>query len=181
MHFTNMILQSTQACHMVPHPQTPTAAAAPPPAAPAALPQTAGGLDLLGDILGGVPSTATPPSTTTPTITPFSKDGITVVFALSHGAQPGATTIHATYTNTGTAPVSGFTLQAAVPKFMQLKLDPASGNMLPPNGTVTQSLHVTNSMHGQKPLVMRLRIGYSVGGAPQVVEQCEVNNFPPGY
>lgn len=114
-------------------------------------------------------------------MTPFSKDSITVTFALSKGAAPGTTTIHAMYTNKGAAPVTGFTLQAAVPKFMQLKLDPASSGTLASGGGATQTLHVTNSMHGQKPLVMRLRISYSVGGAPAVVEQCEVNNFPPGY
>ena len=41
-------------------------------------------------------------------------------------------------------------VQAAVPKFMQLRLDPASGNALGPQGssTATQALHVTNTMHG---------------------------------
>lgn len=155
--------------------------ASPPAAAAAAsMPAPAlGGMDLLGDVLGGPANS--PPSVAR--LTPFTKDGITVVFELTQGVQAGTTSIKAIYTNAGPSPVSGFTLQAAVPKFMQLKLDPASGNVLPPNGTgtVTQMLHVTNSMHGQKPLVMRLRISYSVGGGAQVVEQCEVNNFPPGY
>lgn len=73
-------------------------------------------------------------------------------------------------------------LQAAVPKFMQLKLDPASGSALPPNGagSVTQALHITNSMHGQKPLVMRLRLAYTLGDQ-QVTEQAEVSGFPAGY
>ena len=72
-------------------------------------------------------------------------------------------------------------LQAAVPKFMQLKLQPASGNMLPANaaGTVTQRLTVTNTQHGQKALAMRLRIAYSVAGANRL-EQSEVKNFPQG-
>ncbi len=73
-------------------------------------------------------------------------------------------------------------LQAAVPKFMQLKLDPATSSTLPPNcvGSATQALHVTNTMHGQKPLVMRLRIVYTQGDQ-QVTEQAEVSNFPPGF
>lgn len=146
------------------------------PVPAAAAPSAPVGLDVLGDMMG---ASAAP--TTAVTMTPFGKDSITVVFALTKGA-PGTTTIHATYTNKGGAPVTGFTLQAAVPKFMQLKLDPASsGTLTPGGGTATQTLHVTNSMHGQKPLVMRLRISYSVGGAPAVVEQCEVSNFPPGY
>ncbi len=76
--------------------------------------------------------------------------------------------------------VVSFLLQAAVPKFMQLKLAPASGSTLPPGGSVTQRISVTNSMHGQKPLVMRLRIAYAtaVGGA--TTQQAEVKNFPAG-
>ena len=72
-------------------------------------------------------------------------------------------------------------VQAAVPKFMQLRLDPASGNALGPQGssTATQALHVTNTMHGQKPLVMRLRIAFTKNGEAQL-EQAEVKNFPAG-
>lgn len=72
-------------------------------------------------------------------------------------------------------------LQAAVPKFMQLRLEPASGSTLPANTSdaVKQTLHVKNSMHGQKLLVMRLRISYTVDGADKL-EQAEVKNFPSG-
>ena len=74
-----------------------------------------------------------------------------------------------------------FHAQAAVPKFMQLRLDPASGNMLGASSgsTAMQNLHVTNTMHGQKPLVMRLRIAYTRAGKAKL-EQSEVKNFPPG-
>lgn len=72
-------------------------------------------------------------------------------------------------------------MQAAVPKFMQLRLEPASSTTLAANSSdaVTQKLHVKNNMHGQKPLVMRLRIGFTSGGANKV-EQAEVKNFPAG-
>lgn len=65
---------------------------------------------------------------------------------------------------------------------MQLKLDPATSSVLPPGGAggATQALHVSNSMHGQKPLVMRLRISYTLGDQ-QVTEQAEVANFPAGF
>ena len=48
------------------------------------------------------------------------------------------------------------------------------------SGGVTQRLHVHNSLAGQKPLVMRLRISYQLGGQP-VLEQAEVSTFPPGF
>ena len=63
-------------------------------------------------------------------------------------------------------------VQAAVPKFM---------HALGPQGSssATQALHVTNTMHGQKPLVMRLRIAYTKNGDARL-EQAEVKNFPAG-
>ena len=53
---------------------------------------------------------------------------------------------------------------------------------LPPHssGAVTQRLHVHNALHGQKALVMRLRISYSLEGQA-VLEQAEVDGFPAGY
>lgn len=73
-------------------------------------------------------------------------------------------------------------VQAAVPKYMQLRLEPATGSVLPAlgGGSVTQKLHIINTMHGQKPLVMRLRVNYSKAGQP-VLQQLEVSNFPPGF
>lgn len=117
-----------------------------------------------------------------PAITAFHKGPLTVTFQLAKGASPADTLILASFANSGPAPLEGFTLQAAVPKQMQLKLDPASSAVVPPGsaGAVTQRLHVHNTMHGQKALVMRLRISYSQGGQA-VLEQGEVANFPPGF
>lgn len=64
---------------------------------------------------------------------------------------------------------------------MQLRLEPASGSALPAlgGGPVTQRMALTNTMHGAKPIAMRLRLAYSVGGQ-QVLEQAEVTAFPSG-
>eukprot|EP00899_Mesostigma_viride_P002184 jgi/Mesvir1/11967/Mv00286-RA.1 len=112
----------------------------------------------------------------------FQKNGLVVTFAATKDAtNPQVTLITATYTNATPTPLTEYSFQAAVPKFMQLRLDPASGTVVPPNniGNITQTMHITNTMHGQKPLVMRLRIQYKVNGVP-VLEQGEVNTFPPG-
>ena len=64
---------------------------------------------------------------------------------------------------------------------MQLKLDPPSSSSLPPDSaSVTQHLRVVNTMQGSKPLAMRLRVTYTLGGQ-QVAEQGEVSNFPVGW
>ncbi|KAK9814370.1 hypothetical protein WJX72_004689 [[Myrmecia] bisecta] len=163
------------------------------PAAPA--PASMPAQDPLGGLFGSQPTTSAPamdafgdlmgspaPQPSFPITTVFEKDGITVTFAFTKPpGQPSVTDIEASYTNASAAPVTDFTLQAAVPKFMQLKLDPATGNALQPNNgpSVTQAIHVNNTMHGQKPLVLRLRIAYSINGQP-TLEQVEVKNLPPG-
>lgn len=118
-------------------------------------------------------------------LTAYSNDILEVVFSLAHAGTPGATDIVAEYRNKTTEPIAGFSLQAAVPKVFQLKLDPASGRTLPPVGenatsAVTQKIHVTNTMPGQKALVMRLRMSYTGSNGQQVVQQAEVA-FPPGF
>lgn len=144
----------------------------------------------MADLFGGNTSTAAPsigglPAQTTPaypTIMAFSKGGVSVTFSFSKPPGNLATTdIQAMYQNSNPVPVTDFNLQAAVPKFMQVRLNPATATLLGPNGgsSATQTLTVTNSMHGQKPLVMRLRISYVINGTA-VTDQCEVNNFPAG-
>ncbi|KAK9838207.1 hypothetical protein WJX84_012119, partial [Apatococcus fuscideae] len=139
-------------------------------------PAQTGGLE---DLLGGA---STPAEFQHPPLTAFEKDGLQVVFTFKPQlSQPGLTDITATYTNAGSEPVSDFSLQAAVPKFMQLRLDPASGSSLQPNSgnSLTQLLHVTNSQQGTKALAMRLRISFKRAGE-QKLEQCEVRGFPNG-
>eukprot|EP00873_Tetraselmis_striata_P041902 jgi/Tetstr1/462166/TSEL_007231.t1 len=153
------------------------------PAAPA------GGLNL-DDLFGGGASAPVPATAATaaaapslfPSVTPFHKDDVQIVLSFSKPQpdSPGVTDIRATISNTGATPVGNFSLQAAVPKFMQLRLDPASGTALQPGGEpVTQTIHVTNTMHGQKPIALRLRISY-VHNAATKVEMCEVSGLPPG-
>jgi AP-1 complex subunit gamma-1 len=58
--------------------------------------------------------------------------------------------------------------QAAVPKYLKLEMLPASSSVIPPhsNGLVTQEIRVLNSMHGEKNIMLKLKIGYSQGGVP---------------
>nr|PNR43621.1 hypothetical protein PHYPA_016002 [Physcomitrium patens] len=115
-----------------------------------------------------------------PSILALQTQGLKVNYEFTKSPEsPKTTVIKAIFTNTSTTPYTDFLFQAAVPKFMTLRLDPASGSSLPQNssGVITQILTVTNSLHGQKPLVMRVKIAYKADGQP-VLEQGEVNNFP---
>lgn len=43
---------------------------------------------------------------------------------------------------------------------------PPSGTVIPPNsnGAITQEIRVTNSMQGEKSLMFKLKVGFSVNG-----------------
>ncbi|KAG2453880.1 hypothetical protein HYH02_002086 [Chlamydomonas schloesseri] len=181
----------------------PTAAAAAPPAvsddllnllgvggsAPSApAPVAAPAADPLAAILGApaaapmAPLVAPPPAPAAPTIVAWQGHGLSVSFTLTkpQPGNPAVTDIAATTTNNGAAEVTDFTLQAAVPKFMQIRLEPASGSVLAARGgTVSQRIAINNTQHGVKPLVMRLRITFTINGQAHE-EMGEVTNFPPG-
>eukprot|EP00262_Sarcandra_glabra_P001027 TRINITY_DN11040_c0_g2_i1.p1 TRINITY_DN11040_c0_g2~~TRINITY_DN11040_c0_g2_i1.p1 ORF type:complete len:780 (-),score=154.51 TRINITY_DN11040_c0_g2_i1:239-2497(-) len=136
------------------------------------------------DLLDGLSSnpSVTGNSPVFSSITAFQSSSLKIMFSFSKQPEkPQITMINATFTNMSSNIFTDFIFQAAVPKFVQLHLDPASGNTLPAsgNGTITQSLSVNNSQHGQKALAMRIRIAYKVNNQ-DVLEQGQVSNFPPG-
>ncbi|KAF3431304.1 hypothetical protein FNV43_RR26035 [Rhamnella rubrinervis] len=117
-----------------------------------------------------------------PSIVAFESSALKMEFNFSKPpGNPQTTLIQATFTNLSSNNYSDFVFQAAVPKFLQLHLDPASSNTLPAsgNGVVTQNLKVTNSQHGKKSIVMRVRIAYKMNNK-DVLEEGQINNFPRG-
>ncbi|XP_008221774.1 PREDICTED: AP-1 complex subunit gamma-2-like isoform X2 [Prunus mume] len=117
-----------------------------------------------------------------PSVVAFESSNLKMVFNFSKlPGNPQTTVIEATFTNLSMNIYSDFIFQAAVPKFLQLHLDPASGNTLPAsgNGSITQTLRVTNSQHGKKSLVMRIRIAYKMNNK-DVLEEGQISNFPRG-
>lgn len=119
-----------------------------------------------------------------PPVVAYDRGGVRVVLSFekpSPGLSPGLTTVHAEYSNEGETAVEDFALQAAVPKYMQLRMEPASSSLLPARGAgvAVQSLFLLNSLHGQKGVAMRLRVAYR-RGEEQVAEQVEVAGLPTG-
>ncbi|GMP58053.1 hypothetical protein CsSME_00021867 [Camellia sinensis var. sinensis] len=117
-----------------------------------------------------------------PSIVAFETNSLKIMFNFSKApGNPQTTIIQATFTNKSPNVYTDFIFQAAVPKFLQLHLDPASGNTLAASGdgSITQDLRVTNSQHGKKSLVMRTRISYKVNNK-EVLEEGQINNFPRG-
>ncbi|KAK1296534.1 AP-1 complex subunit gamma-2 [Acorus calamus] len=137
------------------------------------------------DLLGGLStnsSASAEGSSVYPSIVAYQSESLKIMFSFSK--QPGnqqTTFIQAMYTNMSSNVYTDFLFQAAVPKFVQLKLDPGSSNILPSsgNGSITQRMVITNTQHGQRALGMRLRISYKVDNQDKM-EQGQVNNFPVG-
>ncbi|KAE8023419.1 hypothetical protein FH972_009113 [Carpinus fangiana] len=117
-----------------------------------------------------------------PSVIAFESSSLRMSFDFSKPpGNPQTTSIQATFTNLSPNVYTDFIFQAAVPKFLQLHLDPASSNTLPAsgNGSITQNLRVTNSQHGKKSLVMRIRIAYKINNE-DILEEGQINNFPGG-
>jgi len=190
-----------------PAPAMPTAAAAPPPGAmgggmddllgllggspapaPAAPPPGApAGMDAMAAMMGGPAmglgaAPAAPPAGGFPPFQAWAKDGLQIMFACAKDpSNASVTNIEASFTNSTGAQMDSLNFQVAVPKYMQLKMTPPSSTSVPPNnsGAVKQVFKVANSMQGQKPLLLRVKIEYSTMGRP-VSETGQVDNFPPG-
>ncbi|WCJ21681.1 AP-1 complex subunit gamma-1 [Euphorbia peplus] len=115
-----------------------------------------------------------------PSIVAFESSNLRMTFNFSKTpGNPQTTIIQASFANLSLNEYTDFVFQAAVPKFLQLHLDPASSNTLPAgsDASVTQSLRVTNSQHGKKSLVMRIRIAYKMNNK-DMLEEGQINNFP---
>ncbi|XAR65048.1 hypothetical protein NMG60_11009004 [Bertholletia excelsa] len=113
-------------------------------------------------------------------IVAFESNSLKITFNFSKPqGNPETTLIEAVFTNKLPNVGTAFVFQAAVPKFLQLHLDPASSNTLPAggNGSITQNMRLTNSQHGKKSLAMRIRMEYKMNGK-DILEEGRISNFP---
>jgi AP-1 complex subunit gamma-1 len=136
-------------------------------------------MDLL-DGFGPTPPKSEDKSAAYPSIVAFESSSLKIEFNFTKQSEnPQTTDIVANFINLTPNVYTEFLFQAAVPKFLQLHLDPASSNSLPANGNIKQTMRVTNSQKGKKPIVMRMRVGYKINGK-DVLEEGQINNFPRG-
>ncbi|CAH8387873.1 unnamed protein product [Eruca vesicaria subsp. sativa] len=134
-------------------------------------------MDLL-DGFGPIPPKSEDKGPTYPSIVAYESSTLKIEFNFTKQPENSQdTNIVASFTNLTPNVYTGFLFQAAVPKYLQLHLDPASSNSLPANGNIKQTMRVTNSQHGKKPMVMRMRVGYKTDDK-EVLEEGQINNFP---
>jgi len=156
---------------------------APAPAAPPAAPP--GGMDMMTSMMGGPAMGLGAPAPAPGTFAPFTaweKNGLQITFVVSKDpANLSVTNIEASFTNATPAQMDALNFQVAVPKYMQLKMTPPSSTTVPPgnSGKVTQLFKVANQLHGQKPVLLRVKIEYTTNGMP-VSETGQVDQFPAG-
>jgi len=178
----------------VPAPTLAPAGPPPPPQAPAApqggaAPPLAGpnGAPMPPQTFGGPPGPAPAPAPAVPqptSMTVFEKNGLSVALELSKPdpGQPGTTQAVARFLNATSTPMDRLVFQAAVPKYIRLEMRPPSSNSIPANrgGSVTQTMILHNSMHGQKNLMIKLKLQLSVG-AKGMDELIQVSSFPDNF
>ena len=88
--------------------------------------------------------------------------------------------VMASFSNQLNSPLSALTLRIAVPKTLQLKLDPQSAQVVPAFSTraVTQSMMIRCPPgYGGAPVRMRYHISY-VHGGKTIEDQGEFSQFP---
>ena len=94
----------------------------------------------------------------------------------------GNTKITASFMNRTQSYIEQLNLQSAVMKYLKIAIQPLTGTSLPPSskGAVTQQMQVTNSAVGEKSIVMKIKLGYSINGQKQNFE-AKIDGFPNGF
>lgn len=88
----------------------------------------------------------------------------------------------AKFKNTATDALYGLSLQCAVPKYVTMEMKPPTSTTVPVgSGTteVTQTISVTNKKLGEKNLMLKLKIGFTLNGT-KVDHMATVSGFPAG-
>lgn len=141
---------------------------------PAAAPPTVASNDL-GSLLGG--SSPEPISQgTSEGIEAYNGHQLSVKLTGEKGG-PGSAAITAYFHNSGSTPISGLTLQVAVPKSQKLALQAISTSNLSSFASATQAMKITGPPGGNVKL--RMRLSFNVEGQ-QIQEQLDFNKFPAG-
>ncbi|KAM4021863.1 ADP-ribosylation factor-binding protein GGA1 [Anomaloglossus baeobatrachus] len=131
-----------------------------------------------------VPLESIKPSSILP-VTVYDQRSFRVLFHFAQGApagRPDVLVVVISMLSTAPLPVTGISFQAAVPKTMRVKLQPASGTELPafnpilPPSAVTQVLLLANP--AQEKVRLRYKLTYSQG-EESFDEMGDVEDFPP--
>jgi ADP-ribosylation factor-binding protein GGA len=149
--------------------------AAPAPAAAAAGPMPP--VESVTVPLGTIQSGGVPPTTI------YNKNNLQLTFTFGQNPpHPNIAVVVISATNLGGAPISGLSFQAAVPKSLQVKLQPASSTTIQPANSMMGSQPVTQVMlianATKVPIKIRFKLDFVVGNQP-MTDMGECSSFPP--
>jgi len=121
-------------------------------------------------------------STDALTLTPIQDEDVVVTMVCTKKdiGNPEITTIEATTRNVSSSVITAFKLQVAVPKHVQLQLSPASSTTMATGEQVAQTIRLTNSLQGEKALMIKLKCDFQLGSEPRS-KQTTVSSFPASY
>jgi len=154
--------------------------------APVPVPSMNGSTPAMGDIFGA-PAVVTAPPQNTPVIVPgCSYQGLAIEFECTK-PEPmikQKSALVAKFKNANSAPLYGLSLQCAVPKYVTMEMKPPTSTTIPASGgsnktEVTQTITVTNNKMGEKNLMLKLKLGFTLNGT-KVDHMATVSGFPAG-
>uniref|UniRef100_A0A3B1IZ79 AP-1 complex subunit gamma n=1 Tax=Astyanax mexicanus TaxID=7994 RepID=A0A3B1IZ79_ASTMX len=126
--------------------------------------------DNLLDLLGGLEPTPAP------SVTVFEKGGLSLKLQCDQQTET-STTVTFTASNSTQSDITGFNLQAAVPKSVQLQMKAPSGDLIPAQGCGTVTQTVLLSYTNKANLKMRVRLSYSSQGTA-CQDMVQIDSFP---
>jgi len=112
----------------------------------------------------------------------FEDQNLKVVFNLKREFQ-NEHLVTALFSNKMPYMISQLNMQVAVQKYMTLKILPASSSELQPLAQqgATQQLRITNTMEGQKPLSLKVRMMYQSQNGQKVDQTKILSDLPTNY
>ena len=136
-------------------------------------------LDTSNSLLGSSPNS------NITTIPVLDKNGLMLEFECSKPEPTllGKSKIVAKFTNKSGDTIVGMNLQCAVPKYVTMEMKPPSSTTIPPSATatkVTQDVVVTNTMLGNKSLMMKVKLAFTINGT-KFEHMATCSSFPSGY
>jgi len=107
----------------------------------------------------------------------YNDDGIKIVLYFMESEQRNMCRILAVFTNNNIFEVDQFSFKVSVPNYIKLQMKPANDTKLLPlsQNSIEQKLQVINTMYGQKPFRIGIKISYQRNGEQKTfTEQVQI-------
>jgi len=108
----------------------------------------------------------------------YNKNGIVATFNFAPSQSNGVSRVLAVFHNSNSYQVDDFSFMIAVPKYIKLQFKNPNGNKLlaMSQNSITQKFQLSNTMHPQKPFIIRVQVIYTANGQ-QMKDRSQVT-FP---